>query len=174
MSFELQPTLVGATILLRPLTAEDFEPLYEAASDPLTWEQHPSPLRYQRDAFTREYFDGALASGASLVVIEKQTGKVIGCSRYYDWNPEKKEVAIGYTFLNRTHWGGPTNQEKKHLMLTHAFRWADKVWFHIGKDNTRSRKAVAKIGAEYSHAEIRDVNGVGHDYVVYAIQKAAK
>ena len=40
--FDLQPTLVGETITLLPLRADDFESLYEAAADPLLWEQHPA------------------------------------------------------------------------------------------------------------------------------------
>jgi len=34
-NFPGQPTLVGDTLILRPLRAEDFVPMYKAASDPL-------------------------------------------------------------------------------------------------------------------------------------------
>jgi hypothetical protein len=47
--FEFTPTLDGETISLRPLQADDFDAVYAAASDPLVWEQHPFPLRYQRE-----------------------------------------------------------------------------------------------------------------------------
>ena len=93
---DLQPTLIGETILLRPLLADDFEPLYAAASDPMIWEQHPEPLRYQRAVFAG-FFASALASGGALVVIDKPSDTVIGSSRYYDWNPDAQEVTIGYT-----------------------------------------------------------------------------
>jgi Acetyltransferase (GNAT) domain len=96
--FDLQPTLVGETISLRPLITDDFEALYAAASDPLIWEQHPEPLRYQRQVFDG-FFAGALASGGALLVTDKTSGEVIGTSRYYEWNPDQREVAIGYTFL---------------------------------------------------------------------------
>ncbi len=46
--FDMQPTLVGKTIGLRPMQADDFEALYAAGIDPLTWEQTPYPMRYQR------------------------------------------------------------------------------------------------------------------------------
>ncbi|HYM59587.1 MAG TPA: GNAT family N-acetyltransferase, partial [Thermoanaerobaculia bacterium] len=55
--FELQPTLTGELIVVRPLRPDDFEELYRAASDPLIWEQHPESTRHQRDVFQR-YFDG--------------------------------------------------------------------------------------------------------------------
>jgi RimJ/RimL family protein N-acetyltransferase len=168
--FDLQPTLIGQTISLRPLKAEDFELVYAAASDPLVWEQHPEPLRYQRQVFESGFFAGALASGGALVVTDNSTGKVVGSSRYYDWNPAEKEVAIGFTFLARSHWGGATNREMKQLMLNHAFQWAKVVWFHVGKNNWRSRKAMEKIGGTLSHEERKELNGVVQDYAYYKIE----
>ena len=169
LHFDLQPTLLGETVSLRPLKTADFELLYAAASDPLVWEQHPEPLRYQRNVFAG-FFAGAMASAGALVVTDKKSGKVIGSSRYYDWNPSEREVAIGYTFLARSHWGGETNREMKQLMLNHAFRWAKVVWFHIGKNNWRSRKATEKIGGRLSHEASRELNGVVHDYAFYKIE----
>jgi RimJ/RimL family protein N-acetyltransferase len=162
--FDLQPTLVGETISLHPLITDDFEALYAAASDPLIWEQHPEPLRYQRQVF-EGFFAGALAPGGALLVTDKTSGEVIGTSRYYEWNPDLREVAIGYTFLVRSHWGGATNREMKQLMLSHAFRWAKVVWFHVGKNNWRSRRAVEKVGGKLSHEASREHNGVVQDYV---------
>jgi N-acetyltransferase len=49
--FELQPTLEGKLLTLRPLRQEDFALLFAAASDPLIWEQHPSPDRYKENIF---------------------------------------------------------------------------------------------------------------------------
>src|SRR6516164_2468770 len=52
MPFELQPTLTGELLELRPLRRDDFDALYAAASDPLIWEQHPESDRYTRDGFS--------------------------------------------------------------------------------------------------------------------------
>lgn len=41
MPFELQPTLHGDLVSLRPLRPDDLDALYAVASDPLVWEQHP-------------------------------------------------------------------------------------------------------------------------------------
>ncbi len=158
LPFDFAPNLEGATIRLRPLVAGDFEALHAAAADPLIWEQHPDPLRYQRDVFMSNVFEGALKQGA-LVIEDKATGLVIGTSRFYHWQPETREVAIGFTFLARSHWGGSTNGELKALMLAHAFQRADTVWFHIAVDNWRSRKAMEKIGGRFDHAEDMVVNG---------------
>jgi N-acetyltransferase len=164
-----ESSLVGGTITLRPLRAGDFEALYAAASDPLIWEQHPEPERHRREFFKDGFFTGAVVSGSAYVVIDNASGRIIGSSRYYDWDPEKREVAIGYTFLARSHWGGATNGEMKRLMLEHAARWADVVWFHIARSNGRSRRAIEKIGGQLSHEGRKEIGGAVHDYVFYRI-----
>jgi RimJ/RimL family protein N-acetyltransferase len=146
MVFDLQPTLASPWISLRPLRPEDFEPLYAVASDPLLWEQHPSRNRYQRDVF-ENYFKGAMESGGALLISDHQSGAIIGSSRFYDWDQTKRSIAIGYTFIARSHWGRNYNRSLKALMLDHAFRFVDSVVFHVGANNLRSRKAMQKLGA---------------------------
>jgi RimJ/RimL family protein N-acetyltransferase len=172
--FDPQPALSGPTIRLRPLQAADFDALYVVAADPLVWEQHPEPTRWQREVFTANVFAPALASGSALVITDNGSGKVIGSSRFYDWAPASRELAIGYTFLARSHWGGATNAELKALMLQHAFRWADTVWFHVASSNWRSRKAMEKIGGRLSHEALREMNGVTYDYSFYRIDAPAR
>jgi RimJ/RimL family protein N-acetyltransferase len=167
----LQPVLEGLTLQLRPLIDDDFEALYASASDPLIWIDHPSPLRYQRAVF-QEWFEGALASCGTLVVLERATGKIIGSSRYYDWDESARQVAIGYTFLDRPYWGGAVNAELKRLMLNHAFQWAHTVWFHVAVSNVRSRKAMEKIGAKLSHRSIKKLTGGEHEYFLFRIDRA--
>ena len=144
--FELQPTLSGSLVVLRPLRAEDFDVLYRAASDPLIWEQHPEPDRYTPPVF-RRYFDGAMASKGAFAIVDRATGRVIGSSRYCDLDVERGEVEVGYTFLERAYWGGAYNGEVKALMLAHAFRFLPRVIFKVGESNLRSQKALLKIGA---------------------------
>ena len=146
MPFDLQPTLKGQHVELRPLRANDFQDLYAVASDPLIWEQHPERERYTEDVF-KGFFRDALESGGALVVIDLADGKVIGSSRYNGYDKENDEVEIGWTFLARSHWGGLHNGEMKQLMLQHAFQYVSNVVFMIGPDNIRSQRAVEKIGA---------------------------
>ncbi len=147
MSVNLQPTLTGNLLELRPLLAEDFEDLYAVASDPVLWEQHPARDRYQRPVFEK-LFKESLASGGALVVVDLKDGKVIGSSRYHDYLPEPGEIEIGWSFLARSHWGGAYNREMKRLMLDHAFTFVDHVLFIVGVDNIRSQKAMEKIGGQ--------------------------
>ena len=142
----LQPfNLVNDWVHLVPLRETDFEDLYQVAKDPLIWEQHPNPDRYKRDVF-QNYFKGAIESKGAFLI--KDTNSVIiGCSRFYDYLPEKKEIKIGYTFFSRNCWGQPYNKSTKLLMLEYAFQFVDQVIFHVGAQNIRSQRAMEKLGA---------------------------
>lgn len=168
---DLQPTLKGELLELRPLRPADFEALYAAASDPGIWEQHPEPDRYKREVFQR-YFDGALESKGALVAIEKKTGRIIGSSHYHNFYPEQGEIEIGYTFLERAFWGGKYNGEMKSLMVKHALGFVDRVVFAAGATNLRSQKALEKIGARFFKNDARPTrDGSMIPYVVFAITR---
>ena len=165
MAFEFQPTLEGRLVKLRPLRPDDFTSLFQVASDPLIWEQHPDHDRYKEDVF-KEFFRVAMESGGALLAIDVATDKVIGSSRFHGYNSEQSEIEIGWTFLARSHWGGLYNREMKHLMLLHAFRFVETAVFLIGSDNIRSQRAVEKIGGV--RIESRK-NGQGRLSVAYKI-----
>lgn len=167
MHLDLQPTLKGELVTLRPMRAEDYDALALAASDPLIWEQHPESDRHTEAKF-RRYFQGGLDSGGAFVVIDNATGRVIGSTRYCGYSPERNEVEIGWTFLERAYWGGRYNAEMKKLMLDHAFRFVKHVVFLIGEDNRRSRRAVEKLGAERIENRI---DAKGAERVVYRLTR---
>ncbi|MDR3615117.1 MAG: GNAT family N-acetyltransferase [Candidatus Obscuribacterales bacterium] len=153
-------------LLLRPLTVDDFDAMYKVASDPLIWEQHPNSDRYKRDVFEK-FFSDALASGGAFIAIDRKNDQVIGSSRFFGLDEKNSEIEIGWTFLSRSHWGGPTNAEMKRLMLEHAFKYVKNVVFMIGPSNLRSRKAVEKIGAVHIGSRMRG----GVESVVYRINQ---
>jgi RimJ/RimL family protein N-acetyltransferase len=165
-TFELQPHLVGNLIEVRPLRSDDWESLFALASDPLIWEQHPASDRYQEEVF-REFFREALESGGALVVIDRRTHEIIGSSRYFGFDAGESEIEIGWTFLARSYWGGVYNGELKRLMLDHAFRFVESVIFKIGPTNSRSRRAVEKIGGVL----IKEQDSNSLEPVVYRIKK---
>lgn len=169
MPFELQPTLRGELVELRPLREDDFDALYAVASDPLIWEQHPASDRYKEDVF-REFFRGALESGGAFVVSDAKTGRGIGSTRFCGHDEGQSEIEIGWTFLARSHWGGVYNGEMKRLMLAHAFKFVESVVFLVGPENMRSRRAVEKIGGVLDGSR---PNAVGRDSVVYRITASA-
>ena len=169
MPFDPQPTLTGELLELRPLRPEDWEALYEVASDPLIWEQHPERDRHEPHVF-HPYFEEQLASGGALLVLDAQTGEAIGMSRFHGYEADAREVEIGWTFLARRYWGGVYNGELKELTLGHAFRFVDTVVFLVAPENVRSRRAVEKIGA----VEIGErLNAYGRRTVAYRLDAGA-
>lgn len=162
--------LESKLLKLIPINEFDFEELYQVASDPLIWEQHPQRDRYKREVF-REFFDGALVSNTSYKIWHQLDQKVIGSTRFYDWNEEDKSCAIGYTFLDRAYWGGETNALLKKMMLDEVFRKVEKVYFHIGMYNIRSQKAVLKLGAVFQDVVMFDHYGKKVAHHLYVIEK---
>jgi RimJ/RimL family protein N-acetyltransferase len=146
VGFDLQPHLKGELIELRPLTSGDWDELFAVASDSLIWEQHPERDRYKEHVF-KSFFREALECDGAFAVIDRKIQQIIGSTRFYDYNPEKSEIEIGWTFLARKYWGGRYNREMKDLLLGHAFEFVEKVIFLVGEQNFRSQKALEKIGA---------------------------
>jgi len=173
MPFNLQPTLEDTLVKLVPLKEDDFEKLYQVASDPLVWEQHPNKNRYQKDVF-KTFFEGAITSKGAFLILDIQTGEVIGSSRYYDLDEDNKSIAIGYTFFARKHWGKGHNPAAKALMLKHAFTYFDNVIFHIGAENIRSQIAIQRIGAtKIGELEMKYYGEETKLNFVYGIEKSS-
>ncbi|WP_333662675.1 GNAT family N-acetyltransferase [Chishuiella changwenlii] len=147
MNFSIQTKLENEKTTLYPLQDKDFDVLYAVASDPKIWEQHPNKNRWQKDVF-KTFFDGALQSKGAFLIVDKATEKVIGSTRFYDYNEEENSIFIGYTFYGVDSWGKGINRLVKETMLEYIFQFVSKVHFHIGADNIRSQIAISRIGAE--------------------------
>jgi RimJ/RimL family protein N-acetyltransferase len=153
------PVLIGPSIRVRPIEQNDFEKLFLAASDPLIWQQHSEPNRWEKDVFSK-FFAAASQPSSALVIEDRKSNEVIGTTRFYGLNRDQKSVAAGYTFLTRAYWGTGTNQELKKLILDHAFYFVEQVVFHASEGNLRSQAAIAKLGCE-RNPEFIDLPGVG-------------
>jgi N-acetyltransferase len=165
--FDPQPHLVGDIVELRPIHDGDFDGLYAVAADPVIWEQHPVPTRHQEQIF-REFFLEHLASGGALIALDRADGRIIGTTRFHGYDSARSEVEIGWTFLARSHWGGAYNGEMKRLMLAHALRFVGRVVFLVHPQNTRSQRAVEKIGAVRAGCR---PDGAGRESLVYEIRR---
>jgi RimJ/RimL family protein N-acetyltransferase len=146
MNFSLQPELSNEYITLIPLKEEDFEELYEVASDREIWAQHPNKDRWRKDIF-RTFFDGAIQSRGAFKIVDRITGHAIGSTRFYDYDSADEMLLIGYTFYARAHWGKGMNTAAKTLMLNYIFDYVSKVHFHVGAENIRSQIAIGRLGA---------------------------
>lgn len=166
----MQPTLSDDALLMRPMAADDWDALYAVASDPQIWALHPAHNRWQEPVF-RAYFDEGLASNGALVAIDRETGRLIGSSRYDIRVAGPGEVEIGWSYLARDCWGGAWNARMKRLMLAEAFRTGfHTAIFLVGETNLRSRRALEKIGARLTdRRQTWDMAGVDVSHLIYAI-----
>ena len=169
--FNPAPVLLDETVDLRPLRVDDYELLAAAASDPKTWEGHPDMNRYKREVFT-PYFRFLMTATGTLTIRDKQTRAIIGCSRFYSAPDNPSGISIGFTFLHNKFWGGDMNFAVKRLMLGHAFKSADKVWFHIAPSNIRSQKATAKLGAKFQYQTKMALTNASTDWLCYSLDKS--
>ena len=169
MPFDLQPTLTGALVELRPLRPEDVAELFAVASDPVIWRQHPVSDRYKEDVF-KEFFREALESGGAFAVVDRRNGRIIGSSRYFGYDEARSEIEIGWTFLATPYWGGVYNRNMKELMLRHAFKYVDTDVFLVGPQNIRSQRAMEKIGGVKTGVRRRQHDG--RESVVFEITRA--
>ena len=132
---------------------------------------HPEKTRYRRDVF-EGFFKAAMDSKGAFVAIDAKSNEIIGSSRFAALDLNQKTVEIGYTFLARKCWGKGFNTEMKTLMLEHAFQFVDRVFFYIGENNLRSRRAVEKLGARWIEKQERQPKeGAKYFAVVYGLDK---
>ncbi len=161
---DLQPTLSGKLVKVSPLRQSHKQELYAVASDPRIWKQHPSG-RYQEEEFN-QFFSESIDSGGALLITESKTESIIGATRYCGYDRRESRIEIGWTFLAKSCWGGKYNAELKRLMLSHAFKSVNSVFFYIDSNNKRSQAAVQKIGG----IQVQDKDALGR--IVFRIAKS--
>lgn len=145
-------TLDGRHVRLEPLSLDHLDALCAVGLDPDLWTWIPSQLRTRDDM--QKYVETALserAAGRALpfVTIERETGTVVGSTRFAAIDPSNRRVEIGWTWIGRPWQRTFVNTEAKLLMLTHAFeQWGCiRVELKTDRLNERSRTAIARLGA---------------------------
>ena len=132
---------------IKKLKISDFNSLYDVGKNPSIWEQHPENDRWKIEKF-KNYFNNGIQNEFGIYgIFDKKENRLIGSSRYYDYNKLKLSIKVGFTFLIPEYWGTSANYQIKVLLLTEAFKNLKKVYFDIGFNNLRSRKAIEKLGA---------------------------
>jgi RimJ/RimL family protein N-acetyltransferase len=130
------------------------------------FEAHDGGVTQRKRPVFTAFFQAALENDLGCFTVRnKATGVVLGSTRFYSHDTSVEAVRLGYTFLCPRYWGTGANQEMKEVLLEYAFTIVQKVYFDIGKDNFRSRKAVEKLGA----AECVS----GDEKIVYLLNKEA-
>jgi RimJ/RimL family protein N-acetyltransferase len=149
----LEPvTLEGIRVRLEPLALQHLPDLCEIGLNPEVWRWTPMCLRTPEEM--RSYVDQALKAqelGTALpfVTIERNSGKIVGSTRFGNIDVAHKGVEIGWTWIVQEWRRTAVNTEAKYLMLRYAFESLGciRVQFKTDSLNERSRTAILRLGA---------------------------
>ena len=147
-------TLEGSHVRLEPMRPEHVADLAAACADPAMWTYMP--------------LDGSTTAGMAAIVkaaveasergtelpfttFERDSGRVVGGSRYLNIDRLNHRLEIGYTFVAPPWQRSVVNSEAKLLMLGHAFDHlrANRVELKTDALNVQSRTAILALGASF-------------------------
>ena len=149
--FDIMPVLETERLVLRKLTMNDAQDMFEYSSDPqvakhVLWDAHTSVsdtrgyLRYM----IRKYRCGEPSSWG---IEEKATGKIIGTIGYMWYQPENSATELGYSLARRC-WNKGYMTEALSAVLDYTFRELrfNRVEAQHEVDNPASGTVMRKCG----------------------------
>jgi RimJ/RimL family protein N-acetyltransferase len=169
--------LEGRYVRLEPLSLLHLSGLLEIGLDQSLWALTVSKVRSAPDLeryVTRALEEQAGGTALPFATVWKETGRVIGSTRFGNIALEHRRLEIGWTWLAPAWQRTPANTEAKLLMLSHAFDALGirRVEFKTSALNQRSRSALLRIGAvEEGTLRQHTVNedGTSRDTVYFSI-----
>jgi RimJ/RimL family protein N-acetyltransferase len=140
--------LESERILLRPLQREDLQALLELTQDPSLWTYFTHDLSTPAglETWAAGHFSG---DRLQFVVIDKQSGKMLGSTGFGNNFPRDQRIEIGWTWLGKAFQGTGINAQMKSLMLQYAFEELEmlRVEFKTDVLNLPARQALLRLGA---------------------------
>lgn len=174
--------LVGRFISLTPYSDADIPELERALRRPEVFAggYGGGPAGLPADAaafavFARGYYAGGPGAMPWIVRLEggPDHGTVVGATKLGDLHLVNESAHIGWTAYDPRVWGTAVNPEAKLLLLTLAFDHGfGRVKLQADERNTRSRAAIAKLGAQFEGIARREqprADGSWRDSAVYSI-----
>jgi len=134
-------------LILRRLTMEDAQDVFEWASDPVVNRYMPYPLH--KSIHQAEEWIRSLKEKNEFCFCIKDTGKVIG-SGSVTFNAEYKAYEIGYN-LNRQFWGCGYATEAARAMIQWAYQnlGARNFFARHANENMASKNVIMKCGFQF-------------------------
>lgn len=177
MWIEKKTRLVGQTVKLIPLEEKYFYDLQALAQDERIWKFYPvngADTTKLNDTLTTALLERDKGTQFPFVIFHNEQQKIVGSTRFLDLQPKHRKLEIGGTWLHPDYWSTCVNVESKLLLLTHCFEELQvvRVQFKTDENNTRSRKAIEKIGGRFEgilrNDMIRD-NGTLRNSAYYSL-----
>ncbi|BCM90092.1 virulence protein [Abditibacteriota bacterium] len=145
-------TLENEWVRLEPLRLHHLDALWEVGQDPCVWEHFWLQFRVKDDmeSFIHFYLKREeQQEGLAFAVWDKTHALFVGATTFLDFQPTRRAVEIGSTWLGHASWGSLINPAMKFLMLQHAFESLGLMRVQLKTDirNLRSQRAMEKLGA---------------------------
>lgn len=149
----LEPVILeGPRIRLEPMQRDHLDALCDVGLDPELWKT--TTIRVSSREDMSAYLAHATAlqnegTGLAFVIIDKALQRVVGSTRYANFDSSHRRLEIGWTWVGRRWQRTHVNTDTKYLLLRHAFEQlaCQRVEFKTDALNLRSRRALLRIGA---------------------------
>ena len=150
-------TLEGECVRLEPLSFAHARDLFAQGNDPEVWRgagrSNQMPTLERACEYIGEAVFGCVESPGAIpfAIVEKQSGRAVGSTRFFEISYPHRRLEIGYTWIGRAFWRTAVNTECKFLLLRYAFEEAGmrRVQLKADAENARSRTAILRLGASY-------------------------
>ena len=154
VKFSKYPTIETERLLLRPVTLDDAEAMFEYASDRENT-RYTFPTNQSLEETKNNIAQFYLANPLGRWGIElKSNGQFIGTIDLHKIDPILKKAAIGY-IINKKYWNQGLTTEANRAVIELAFEkiGMNKLSALHDKDNPASGKVMEKSGMRFSHEE---------------------
>ena len=154
VKFAQYPTIETKRLLLRPVTLDDAEAMFEYASDRENT-RYTFPTNQSLEETKNNIAQFYLANPLGRWGIElKSNGKFIGTIDLHKIDTVLKKAAIGY-IINQKYWNQGLTTEANRAVIELAFEkiGMNKLTALHDKDNPASGRVMEKSGMRFSHEE---------------------
>ncbi len=145
-------TLENDIVKLKPLELNDSAGLLTAGRYPEIWSYMSTTIEKRKDV--DNFVEKALMAKQQqtefpFVIVDKQSGKIVGSTRFMNIDEQHQRLEIGYTWLTSAYWRTAINTNCKYLLLQYCFEQLhlQRVQIKTDHENVRSQTAIERIDA---------------------------
>ena len=176
MDSKTLPVITSERVVLRWISEDDIDGLYEVFSDPQVmryWSSGPLPNREAAAELQREIAAGnenntMFKWGLAL----RESNSVIGTTTLFNLNLDNGRAEIGYA-MARAHWGKGYMNEALRALVSHAFDVMNlrRLEADVDPRNTASIRTLERLGFQREGflRERWHVNGEIQDAIFYGL-----
>lgn len=148
-------------VTLEPLGDVHLDGLSQAGQDPQVWRWVLMNYTQTRENLNDWFINTAQFNASEQVVfaiIDSVTKQVMGTTRLFALNKLHLTAEIGHTFIGTPWQRSFVNTHAKYLLLRYAFETLGlvRIAFNTHEKNTKSRNAIARLGARFEGISYKD------------------